>query len=253
MNEVRKRRSIFSWALLFLCLSGFFLVLGTYLQTLEMPYRITTDPSAAEQYDIGHVYFPFSIGFWFSTFIFFVCALFLWDRETWDVAQMRKSLSTKSSVAAVALGVLILASTFLPWVVVKATSTGQSFTLSGVSLIRNNYWAGDVMYLVFVSVLIAILYIPLMSLFEKQKINVARAFLLLLGGICIFSAILSVLSTNSWSYEISNVDLGAVWMFSTDFESPGIGLLIAAFSGAGLVAIAITDISNLLYFKKRKR
>ena len=90
MNEERKRKRALSMTSdLFLYLSGFLMVLGVYLATVEVPVRITTDPSAAEQYDLIHAYFPFSVGLWILGFIFFGCALFLWARNSTDDAQLQ--------------------------------------------------------------------------------------------------------------------------------------------------------------------
>ncbi|MEM2130069.1 MAG: hypothetical protein QXZ70_05675 [Candidatus Bathyarchaeia archaeon] len=219
----------------FLCLSASLLVLGTYLQTVEIPVRITSDLSAAEQTDLMHVFWPLSFAFWILSFVFFGYSLVLRHRKSSSV-QLEKPLLSRSLVAAIALGVLALVSTFLPWAVVSAVRSGQSISLSGVDLIGSNYWAGDVMYLVFVSSVIAILYIPLLTLFERQKTCAIRVFLLLLSGVCIVYPILSVSATESWFYSISF--LGGLL---AKFENPGIGLLIAAFSAAGLIVLGVAD------------
>lgn len=85
MNDKRKRKSVPSWTSdFFLYLSGFLMVLGVILATVEVPVRITTDPSAAEQTNLIKAYFPFSIALWILGLIFFGCALFLWSRKPLD-------------------------------------------------------------------------------------------------------------------------------------------------------------------------
>jgi len=218
------------------CLSAFLLTLGAYLQTVEIPVRITSDPSAAEQTEIMHAFWPLSFAFWILAFLFFGYSLVLRRRKSSTSVQLEKPFLSRSLTAAIVFGVLTLASTFLPWAIVSAVRSGQSISLSGVSLIGSNYWAGDVMYLVFVSSVIAILYIPLLAFIEKRRTEAARAFLLLLSGIGIVGPIMSVLSTDSWSYSVSF--LGGLL---AKFESPGIGLLIAVVSAAGLIALGISD------------
>ena len=85
MNAERKQKRFPSWTSdLFLYLSGFLMVLGVILATVEVPVQITTDPSAAEQTDLIKAFFPASIGLWILAFIFFGCALFLWSKKPLD-------------------------------------------------------------------------------------------------------------------------------------------------------------------------
>ena len=257
MNEDRKQTGLFARSPgAFVCLSAFLLALGTYLQTVEMPVRITSDPSAADQTDLMHAFWPFSFALWILAFLFLVYAIFVGNRKPLATAQSQKLFSRNRVIAAFALGVLTLVSTFLPWVIAEvanpvtdlprygSVNIGQYHALTGVSLISSNYWKGDVMYLVFASAVIAILYIPILAFIDKQRRDPARAFLSLLGGICVIGPIASLVATESWFIRVSFA--GGSGGVQGTFMSPGIGLIIAAFSAAGLVALGIADAVKLL-------
>ena len=159
-------------------------------------------------------------------------------------------------ILAVALGVLVLIASFLPWVIAEVTNPivdlprygsvniGQYHALTGVSLISSNYWTGDVMYLVFASAVIAIFYIPILAFVDRQRMDAARAFLSLLGGICVIGPIASLIATESWFIRVSFAG-GFGGGVQGAFVSPGIGLIIAAVSAAGLVTLGIAELVKL--------
>ena len=89
MNDKRIRKSVPSWTSDFLYLSDFLVVLGIILATVEVPVRITTDPSAADQTELMHAYLPFSAGLWILGSIFLGCSLFLWSRKPLDATQQQ--------------------------------------------------------------------------------------------------------------------------------------------------------------------
>jgi hypothetical protein len=151
-------------------------------------------------------------------------------------------------IVGVTLGVLALTSTFLPWVIAERTeplieTRGGSFnveqhhTLTGVNLMTGtNNMTGDIILLVFVGAVIGILHIPLLTLLEKERTDTMRAFLFLLGGICIIGPVALVYAHKIWWINLL-VD-GALG-FSVTFESPGIGFLIATSCAIGLIASGI--------------
>lgn len=177
-------------------------------------------------------------------------------------AQSQKPFSRNRVIVAVALGVLVLIASFLPWVIAEvanpvvdlprygSVNIGQYHALTGVSLINSSYWTGDVMYLVFASAVIAIFYIPVLS-FTDKRMRAANAFLSLLGGICVIGPIASLVATESWFIRVSFA--GGSGGVQGTFVSPGIGLIIAAVSAAGLVALGIADLVKLSRTSKRKR
>jgi hypothetical protein len=222
--------------------SALLLALGTYLQTIEIPVRITSEPYAADQYDLMHAFWPLSFALWILAFAFLGYG-FILKRRLFANNNSERTMLPKSLIAPVALGVLTAVSPFLPWVIAKTTVSGQIVSLSGISLLRSSYWAGDVMYLVFISALIAIFYVSVITFVEKRRMGIAKGFLLILSGACIIGAILSVVSTNSWFY-ISSF-MGGVGGQSTTFESSGIGLLIASFTAAGFVVLGANTMVKL--------
>ena len=261
MNEDRKQTGLFVRTPgAFVCLSAFLLALGTYLQTVEMPVRITSDPSAADQTDLMHAFWPFSFALWILAFLFLVYAIFVRHRKPLATAQSQKLFSRNRVIAAFALGVLTLVSTFLPWVIAEvanpvidlprygSVNIGQYHALTGVGLISSNYWTGDVMYLVFASAIIAIFYMPVLAFVDSKRMDAARAFLSLLGGICAIGPIASLVATESWFIRVSFA--GGSGGIQGTFVSPGIGLLIAAVSAAGLIALGISD--SLMVARRRR-
>lgn len=89
--------------------------------------------------------------------------------------------------------------------------------------------------MVFVGVAITLLYFPLMVLVEKLVASQLKAVLLLLSGVSILLAVFSILVTERWS--ISAAFWGGGGAFSATFRSPGVGLLFAAASSAGLIVL----------------
>ena len=75
------------------CLSAFLLTLGTYLQTVGIPVCITSDPSAAEQTEIMHAFWPLSFAFWILAFLFFGYSLVLRRRKSSNVQLEKPFLS----------------------------------------------------------------------------------------------------------------------------------------------------------------
>ncbi|MBC7091037.1 MAG: hypothetical protein H5T50_03910 [Nitrososphaeria archaeon] len=103
-------------------------------------------------------------------------------------------------------------------------------------MMGTNSMVGDIILLVFVGAIISILHIPLLTLIEKEKANVMRAFLFLLSGICVITPVTLVYAQRIWWISLGvNGTLG----FSVTFESPGIGFLIASSCAIGLIALGI--------------
>jgi len=230
------------------CLSAFLLALGTYLATMEVPVRIIYDPAAAEQYDLMRAYLPFGFALWILSLMFLVCGIVLGARKPLAVAKLKKPFSMVSMVVGVTMGVLALTSTFLPWVIAERTepfietrggsfNVGQYHALTGVNLMTGtNNMAGDIILLVFVGAIIGILHIPLLTLLERERTDAMRAFLFLLGGICMISPAALVYAHRIWWISLRvNGALG----FSVSFESSGMGFLIATSCAIGLIASGI--------------
>ena len=72
-----------------------------------------------------------------------------------------------------------------------------------------------------------------MVLVEKLVASQLKAVLLLSSGVSILLAVFSILVTERWS--ISAAFWGGGGAFSATFRSPGVGLLFAAASSAGLI------------------
>lgn len=237
------------------CLSAFLLALGTYLATMEVPVRITYDPAAAEQYDLMRAYLPFGFALWILALVFLVCGIILGVRKPLAVAQLKKPFSRVSLIVGVTLGVLALTSTFLPWVIAERTepfietrggtfNVGQYHALTGVNLTTGpNNMTGDIILLVFVGAIIGILHIPLLTLLERERTDAMRAFLFLLGGICIVGSVVLVYAHRIWWISLRvNGALG----FSVTFESPGTGFLIATSCAIGLIAFGIIACAKII-------
>ena len=136
---------------------------------------------------------------------------------------------------------------FLPWVNVKAVTSGQFYVLSEDDIIKSSYWLGDVLYLVFISTAIAVFFIPLILFIEnKDRISPKAVLLFLVGGLCILYSTMSVLSFESFWVRYSYA--GGVGVLSASLESMQIGLLVAIFSAVGLMGTGL-----LLYLKPHKR
>ncbi|KPV62818.1 MAG: hypothetical protein AOA65_1598 [Candidatus Bathyarchaeota archaeon BA1] len=233
---------------IFVCLSAFLLVFGAYLATMEVPVRITYDPAAAEQYNLMRAYLPFGFVLWILALVFLVCGIVLGVRKPLAVAQLKKPFSMLSIIVGLTLGFLALTSTFLPWVIAERTepfietrggtfNVGQYHALTGLSLMTGpNSMVGDVISLVFVGAIIGILHISLLTLLEMERTDTMRAFLFLLGGICIIVPVTLVYAHRIWWVDL-RVD-GALG-FSLTFESPGMGFLIATSCAIGLIAFGI--------------
>lgn len=234
----------------FVCLSAFLLALGTYLAIVEVPVRITSDPTAADQYDLMRAYGPLGFALWISAFLFLIYGIVSGVRKPSAVAQSRKPFLTISLIVAVTLGALTLISTFLPWVIAEKTDpfveirgvgtfyVGQYHSLTGVSLITGAMnRAANVGYLVFMGIMISVLHVSLLTRLEKERTDVMRAFLILLGGACIAYPVAVIYANRVWWVSWSFGEVGGA--FSVTFISPGIGLLIAAASAAGLIACGI--------------
>jgi len=231
------------------CSSAFLLVLGAYLATMEVPVRITYDPTAAEQYDLMRAYIPFGFALWILALLFLSYGIALGVRKPLAIGQLRKPFCGISLIVAVTLGFLAFTSTFLPWVIAERTepsietrggtfNVGQYHALTGVSLMTGtNNMEGDVLSLVFVGAIIAILHIPLLTLLEKERTDAMRAFLFLLSGICVINAAASIYTHRIWWVGFYFGEGSGV--FSVTFKSPGIGLLIATVSAAGLIAYGL--------------
>ena len=93
-------------------LSALLLALGTYLQTVEVPIRMTSDASAAEQTDLMHAFFPLTFAFWILAIVFLGHALTLWKRNSSNGAQKESWKPTTGLVATVTLGALASISLF---------------------------------------------------------------------------------------------------------------------------------------------
>lgn len=142
-----------------------------------------------------------------------------------------KHLAKRNIVIALIIGAIAVASLLLPWANITPLRGGDRISLSGISLISNYYWAGDVIYLIFISGAISCLYIPLISLYGKKDATPWDAFLFFLAGSCILGSVFGILTFEYWTYSISFISLLA------KFESPGIGLIIGAASGLGFIAL----------------
>jgi len=154
-----------------------------------------------------------------------------------------------SLIVAVTLGFLAFTSTFLPWVIAERPESfietregtfnvGQYHALTAVSLMTGtNNMVGDVISLVFIGAIIGVLYISLLTLLEKERMDAMRAFLFLLSGICIISAVAAIYTNRIWWIDFYFG--GGSGGFSASFKSPGIGLLIAIVSAAGLIAFGV--------------
>jgi len=242
------RMQIFKSSVFFVYLSAFLFVLGAFLVTLEVPVRITYDPAAAEQWDLMRAYMPFGFALCILALVFLVCGIVLGARKPLAVAQLKKPFIMVSIIVGVTLGFLAVTSTFLPWVIAERTepfietrggtfNVGQYHILTGINLMTGtNSIVGDIILLVFVGAIIGILHIPLLTLLEGERTNVMRAFLFLLGGICIIWPVIVVYAHRTWWINLRfNGALG----FSAAFESPGTGLLIATLCASGLMAFGI--------------
>jgi len=241
----------------FLCLSAFSLALGTFLQTVEIPVRITSDPTAAEQTDLMHAFFPFSFALWILTALFICYGLVLSHRQTLAFAPQIGQHSWRRLVFTGTLGALILVSAFLPWVVAEAANPtlttrsgvinfGERHELTGLNIIQSSYWSGDVMYLVFVGAAIALFYIPLLAVAGK-RLRVASAFLSILGGACVLGPIMTVATTQTWF--VSTQFAGGVGVASANLAGVGIGLLVALVSAVSLVALGISEITQAVKWR----
>lgn len=96
--------------------------------------------------------------------------------------------------------------------------------------------AGDIILFVFAGAMIGILHIPLLTLLEKERTDAMRAFLFLLGGICIVGSVALVYPHKIWWISL-RVD--GVSGFSMMSKSLGMGLLIAASCAIGLIVLGI--------------
>ena len=231
------------------CSSAFLLALGAYLAIIEVPVRITYDPAAAEQYDLMRAYLPFGFALWILALLFLIYGIALGVRKPLAIAQLRKPFCMISLIVAVTLGFLAFTSTFLPWVIAERPESfietregtfnvGQYHALTAVSLMTGtNNMVGDVISLVFIGAIIGVLYISLLTLLEKERMDAMRAFLFLLSGICIISAVAAIYTNRIWWIDFYFG--GGSGGFSASFKSPGIGLLIAIVSAAGLIAFGV--------------
>jgi hypothetical protein len=229
------------------CLSAFLLMLSAYLATIEVPVRITDDPHAAEQFDIMRAYLPFGFAILVLALVFLVCGIVLGARKL-STIQLRTVFSRVSLIVGLTLGFLALTSIFLPWVIAKTTepfietrggtfNVGQYHALTGINLMTGtNNMAGDIILLLFVGAIIGILHIPLLTLLEGERTDAMKAFLFLLGGICIIVPLASIHAHRIWWISLRvNGTLG----FSVVFESAGIGFLIATSCAIGLIAYGL--------------
>jgi len=221
---------------------------------MEVPIRITYDPAAVEQYDLMRAYLPFGFALWILALGFLVCGIVLGVRKPLAVAQLKKPFSMVGIIVGLTLGFLALTSAFLPWVIAERSepfietrggtfNVGQYHELTGVNLMTGtNNMAGDIILLVFVGVIIGILHSPLLALLERERTDAMRAFLFLLGGICIISPVALVYAHRIWWINL-RVD-GALG-FSVTFESPGTGFIVATLCAIGLLAYGIITIIKL--------
>lgn len=236
------------------CLSAILFVLGTFLVTLEVPVRITYDPTAAEQYDFMRAYLPLGFALWILALVFLVGGIVLGVRKPLAVAPDENHISMVSIIVGLLLGFLALTSTFLPWVIAERTeplieirggiiNVGQYHVLTGIDLMMGtNSMVGDVILFVFVGAIISILHIPLLTFIEKEKVDAMRAFLFLLSGICIISPVALVYAQRIWWISL---DVNGALGSSVTFKSLGIGLLIASSCAIGLIASGIVTTIKL--------
>lgn len=232
------------------CLSALLMALGTYFITIEVPVRITYDSATAEQYDLMRAYLPFGFALWILSLVFLVLGIVSGMRKPLAIVQLKKPFSMVNIIVGVAIGVLALTSTFLPWVIAERTepfietrggsfNVGQYHALTGVNLILGtNNMVGDIILLVFVGVIIGVLHIPLLTLLEKEKGDAKRAFLFLLGAICIIGPVASIYIHRVWWISLRlNGTLG----FSATSISLGIGSQTATICAVGLLAFGLIN------------
>jgi FtsH-binding integral membrane protein len=226
------------------------MALGTYLVTVEVPVRITYDPAAAEQYNLMRAYLPFGFALWILSLVFLVLGIVSGTRKPLAIFQLKKPFLMVNLIVGVAIGVLALASTFLPWVIAERAepfietrggsfNVGQYHALTGVNLMSGtNNMVGDIILLVFVGAIIGVLHIPLLTLLEKERGDAKRAFLYFLGAICIIGPIASIYIHRIWWISLRlNGTLG----FSATSISPGIGSLTATACAVGLLAFGLIN------------
>ena len=228
-------------------------MLGTYLQIAEIPVRISWEPYAAEQFEPMSLW-PFGFAVWFFALIFLGYGLILGYRQPSATALQQSQVSRNRIVLTSALGVLILLSSFLPWVIVEVSNPvinnprfgsiniGQYHELTGLNIINSSY-SGAIMYFVFAAAVIAIFYIPISSL-ARKRMRIASAFLSILGGICVIGPIISVVATKSWGvgFQFAGGSFGA----GGTLAGIGIGFLVAAVSASGLIVLGINDTVKLI-------
>ena len=237
------------------CLSALLLALGTYLSTVEV--FVWT----GGEYDLMHIFtLLFSMPLWILVFVFLIYGIVLGVRSS-SFALPKRQFLTRGFIVPFALGILIFASLFLPWVIAEVVNptfeirpggdifnVGQYHALTGVGLIGSNYWEGDVMYLVFVGATISVLYIPLATVINERRIEAVRAFLSVLSAICIIGPVLSIFRTRFWGIGWSFA--GGSGSSSATFASPGIGMLIALGSAVGLIGLGI--VATVKFAQRRK-
>lgn len=232
------------------CLSAVLMAFGTYLATVEVPVRITYDPAAAEQYDLMRAYLPFGFTLWILSLVFLVYGIVSGTRKPLAVAQLKKPFSMVNIIVGVAIGILALTSTFLPWVIAERTepfietrkgsfNVGQYHALTGVNLMLGiNNMVGDIILLVLVGAIISVLHIPLLTLFERGRGNAKRAFLFLLDTICIIGPVSSIRTRRIWWISLRvNGTLG----LSATSISLGIGSQIATICAVGLLVFGLVN------------
>jgi len=238
------RMQIFKNPSILICSSAFLLALGTYLCTIEVPVWIGDPAMEWGEYELMRAYLPFGFFLLIPALLFLIYGIVLGVRKL-PAAQLRTAFSRVSLIVGLTLGLLALTSSFLPWVIAERTepfietragtfNVGQYHALTGVNLMTGiNNMEGDVISLVFVGAIIGILHIPLLTFLERERTNAMRAFLFLLGGICIICPVALIYAHRIWWISL-RVD-GALG-FSVTFESPGIGFLIATSCAIGLIA-----------------
>ncbi len=235
-------------------LSAFLLVLGTCLAVVEVPVRIAYDPLAVEQYELMRALMPLGVFLWAVALILLAYGVFLSKCFT-RRSLHRKTYSIACVIAAPALGSLAIASLLLPWVITERTEpliavrgglidVGQYHSLTGVSLmIGVNSFAGDVLLFVITGALISIAYIPLITLIGEEACAV-KAILLLLSGVCIAASIMLMYMHRTWWITVK---IDGSLCFSTTLKAPGVGLLTASSSAAGLMSLgAITALKRAM-------
>lgn len=224
-----------------LCLSAFLLALGTYLCTIEQLVWI------GSEYEPMHVYLPLGFLLWLLAFLLLTWAI-LSGVQKLRVVRLATVFSTPSSIVGVALGVLVMTSTLLPWVVAERSEplietragtfdVGHYHTLMGIDLLIGINRIDEIS-LAFVGAIIGALYIPLLCVLETKRPDAIRTFLFLFGGICIAVPAALVYTQGTWWIGM-RVD--GVLGFAATSVGPGLGFLATALCGIGSISSGIIN------------